>query len=171
MTGHRAMLFATFGVIVTFFGSAARSAESQDQEALIQALSGAKITLQQGLAASEANGQPISAKFEIDNGRLQLSIYTAKDGKFFEVLVDYTTGATAKVEAITEDDDLAAARTQSSTMSKAGTQLKEAVDKAVGQGSANRAVSVVPEMTGGQVTASIVLLKGAQLQTVTEKLN
>jgi hypothetical protein len=51
-----------------------------------------KINLQQGLAASEQQGQPISAKFEVDDGKLLLSVYTAKDGKFSEVLVDSTTG-------------------------------------------------------------------------------
>jgi hypothetical protein len=30
--------------------------------------------LQQGLAASEQQGKPISAKFEVDDGKLQLSV-------------------------------------------------------------------------------------------------
>jgi hypothetical protein len=42
----------------------------------------AKINLQEGLAASEQQGKPISAKFEVDDGKLQLSVYTAKEGKF-----------------------------------------------------------------------------------------
>jgi hypothetical protein len=171
MIGHRAMLSATFAVIFTLFGPAARSAEGEDQAALVKAVSAAKVSLQQGLAASGASGQPISGKFEIENGKLQLSVYTAKDGKFFEVLVDYTTGATAKVEPITEGDDLAAAKTQSAAMAKARTQLKEAVDKATGQASATRAVSVVPELKDGHAVASIALLKGNQLETITEKLD
>ena len=32
--------------------------------------------------ASEREGQPISGKFEVDNGKLQLSVYTAKEGTF-----------------------------------------------------------------------------------------
>src|SRR6516225_6039591 len=56
----------------------------QDDAALIKAMSGAKVTLQQGLTASERGGRPISGKFEIEDGKLQLSIYTEKAGKFFE---------------------------------------------------------------------------------------
>ena len=40
----------------------------------------AKVSLQQGLAASEQEGQPISGKFEMDRGKFQLSVYTSKDG-------------------------------------------------------------------------------------------
>src|SRR5258705_6363702 len=43
-------------------------------------LGAAKISLQQGLAASAQAGQPISAKFEVDKGKLQLSVYTVKEG-------------------------------------------------------------------------------------------
>ena len=62
----------------------------------------AEVSLQQGLIAGEQEGQPISGKFEIDRGKFQLSVYTAKDGKFSEVLVDYSTGQIAKVEPITK---------------------------------------------------------------------
>src|SRR5438552_2126737 len=52
--------------------------DDDGQKALIKLLDAAKINLQQGLAASEAQGQPISAKFEVDEGKLQLSVYTMK---------------------------------------------------------------------------------------------
>src|SRR5258706_3938525 len=70
--------------------------EDESQEALIKLLDASKINLQQGLTAGEQQGQPISAKFEVDAGKLQLSIYTAKEGKFSEVLVDYVTGKLVK---------------------------------------------------------------------------
>src|ERR1700746_3448728 len=59
----------------------------------------AKVTLQQGLTAAESQGKPISCKFEVDEGHFQLSVYTAKDGKFSEVLVDHATGKVTKTEA------------------------------------------------------------------------
>jgi hypothetical protein len=65
--------------------------DDEGQEALIKTLGEAKISLQQGFAASEQAGQPISGKFEVDDGKLQLSVYTAKDGKFFEALVNHVT--------------------------------------------------------------------------------
>src|SRR5262249_8447551 len=84
----------------------------------------AKVSLQQGLTASERQGQPISGKFEVDRGTFQLSVYTAKDGKFSEVLVDYSTGQIAKVEPITKGEDLAAAQSQSAAMAKAKISLR-----------------------------------------------
>lgn len=130
-----------------------------------------KINLQQGLAASEQQGQPISAKFEVDEGKLQLSVYTAKDGKFSEVLIDYTNGKVMKAEPITEGDDLAAAKSQSAAMTKAKTTLKEAVDKAAAQSANARVVSVVPSLKDGHAVVSIVLLDGEQFKTVQQPLD
>src|SRR6185437_12452054 len=104
-------------------------AAEQDDAALIKAMSGAKVTLQQGLTASEKQGKPISAKFEMEDGKLQLSVYTEKAGKFSEVVVDHMTGAVAKTEAITEGEDLTHAKSQSAAMAKAKTDLKAAADK------------------------------------------
>ena len=78
----------------------------------------AKVTLQQGMTSAAEQGQPISAKFEVDDGKLQLSIYTAKNGKFSEVIVDYATGKVVKTEVITEGEDLAAAKSQSAVMAR-----------------------------------------------------
>src|SRR5580704_9358118 len=139
---RRMMMLTTAGAIALgfaglagFAGSNAFSADDEDasQEALIKLLDTAKINLRQGLAASEQQGQPISAKFEVDDGKLQLSVYTAKEGKFFEVLLNYVTGKVLKIEPINEGDDLAAATLQSAAMAKAKTTLKEAADKAVAQ--------------------------------------
>ncbi len=143
----------------------------EGQEALIKKLGDAKINLQQGLAASVQEGQPISAKFEVDKGKLQLSVYTAKDGKFSEVLVDYTDGKVTKTEPITEGDDLAAANSQTAAMAKAKTTLKEAVDKAAAQSANARVVSAVAGLKDGRPVASIALLDGGQFKTVQQPLD
>ena len=146
------------------------STEQEDQ-ALIKALNGAKVTLQQGLTASQREGQPISAKFELEDGKLQLSIYAAKDGKFSEVIVDHRTGKVAKSEAITSGDDLTHARAQGAAMARAKTSLKDAVDKAVRGEAGSRAVAVTPDIKDGHAVASIVLRKGQQLKTVEQPLD
>ena len=48
-----------------------------DPTALAAQMKGLKVTLAQGLAASASKGKPISAKFELEDGKLQLSVYTA----------------------------------------------------------------------------------------------
>ena len=59
-----------------------RADENADKEhaELAKALSGAKLSLGAGLTASASEGKPISAKFEVEDGKLQLSVYTEKDG-------------------------------------------------------------------------------------------
>ena len=145
--------------------------DDEGREALIKKLGDAKIGLQQGLAASEQAGQPISAKFEVDEGKLQLSVYAAKDGKFFEAVVNHVTGKVLKLEPITEGDDLAAATSQSAAMAKAKSSLKEAVDKAAAQSANARVVSAVPSLKDGRPVVSIALLDGEQLRTVQQPLD
>jgi uncharacterized membrane protein YkoI len=145
-------------------------AEEHNDPALINLMGNAKVTLQQGMTSAAQQGQPISAKFEVDDGKLQLSIYTAKDGKFSEVIVDYATGKVVKTEVITEGEDLAAAKSQSAAMANAKTDLKAAADKAAGQTAGSRAVSVTPSLEAGRAIASVTLLNGQQFKTVEQPL-
>ena len=106
------------------------AAAAKNAPRLAGALKEAKISLQEGLKASEGQGQPISGKFEIEDGKLQLSVYTVKDGKFFEVIVDHKTGQIAKAEPVTEKDDIADAKKQASAMLQAkGTVAGYSVEK------------------------------------------
>jgi hypothetical protein len=164
------MFVSTFLLAALASTNAVWSAEQEDQ-ALIKAMRSAKVTLQQGLAASQRQGQPISAKFELDEGKLQLSVYTQKDGKFSEEIVDYRTGKVAKSEPITGGDDLAHAKSQGAAMASAKTSLKAAVDKAVGGEAGAIAVAATPDVKNGHAVASIVLRKGDQLKTVEQPLD
>jgi hypothetical protein len=152
-------------------GSLAWSDEDEASgAALAKYLATAKVTLQQGLTAAESQGKPISGKFEVDEGHFQLSIYTAQDGKFSEVLVDHNTGKVAKKEAITEGDDYADAKKQIEACSKSKTSLKAAVDRAEQANGGYRAVSVTPKLSNGHAVAVVTLLKGASAKTVSEPL-
>jgi predicted small secreted protein len=164
------VLGAAIGLAASAISFSAVSQE-HDQQALIKAMADAKVSLQQGLTSSQREGRPISAKFELEDGKLQLSIYTEKDGKFSEVIVDHNTGSVAKSEPITEGDDLTHAKTQTAAMAKAKTQLKDAVDKAVSKAAGARPVSATAEMKGGRSVASIELLRGGRIQSVTEELD
>src|SRR5215471_20139908 len=99
-------IIVTIGVWGGEMGTA-RAAE--DTAALAAAMKDATATLQGGLKASEREGTPISAKFEIEDDKLQLSVYTMKEGgfmheDFMEVVADPQTGAIAKAEKITDTD-------------------------------------------------------------------
>jgi hypothetical protein len=56
------------------------------------ALPEATVSLEQGLTVSEREGKPVSGKFEIEDGMLQLSVYTARGGTFSEMILDHKSG-------------------------------------------------------------------------------
>ena len=163
------LLVATIGLWGAV-GATAR-AEEGNTEALAAAMRNATATLQGGLKASEAQGTPISAKFEIEDGKLQLSVYTIKGSDFMEVVADPNTGAIAKAEKITDAGDLKEAAEQKAAMAKAKVPLLTATEKAVNANAGSRAVSIVPELKNGQATAEVTLLQGTALKKVTEKLD
>ena len=146
-------------------------AEGGDSAALAAAMKNATATLQGGLKASEAQGTPISAKFEIEDGKLQLSVYTMKGNDFMEVVADPKTGAIAKAEKITDAGDLKEATAQKAAMAKAKVPLLTAAETAVNANAGSRAVSIVPELKNGQATAEVTLLQGTSFKKVTEKLD
>ena len=160
-----------FVAAITVTGSFVTADEDEASGAAVaKYMSKAKVTLQQGLTAAESHGQPISAKYEIDEGHFQLSVYTAKGEKFSEVLVDYGTGQVAKSEAITGGDDLADAKKEMAADARAKKPLKLAVDEAEQSAAGYRAVSVIPQVSKGHAVAMVTLLKGTEVKTVSESL-
>lgn len=155
-------------------GEAHEKAEAADaakgSPVLAGALKGVTVTLTAAMQVSESQGQPISAKFELEDGKLQLSVYTMKQNSFFEVIVDHKTGKIAKTEPITEGDDLTAARRQASAMAKTKRTLREIVAKVEKANPGYRVVSVVPEMEGPVSKADVGLLRGVETKQVEEPL-
>ena len=138
---------------------------------LAKVLKDAKISLQRGLTASAKEGKPISAKYEVEHGKLQLSVYTTKGDTFSEVIVDHKTGKVAKADPIAGGNDLAAAKAQSEAMAKAKRSLDAAASEAVKDNKGYRIVSVMPALKEGHPVADVTLVKGSEWKTVSEKLD
>jgi hypothetical protein len=149
----------------------AQKSDDAEHAELAKALRDAKISLQRGLTASTKEGKPISAKYEVEHGQLQLSVYTMKADKFSEVIVDHKTGKVAKAEPITGGDDLTAAKAQSEAMTKAKRSLGAAASEAVKENKGYRVVSVMPALKDGHPVADVTLVKGTEWKTVSEKLD
>jgi hypothetical protein len=81
------------------------------------------------------------------------------------------TGNIAKVEPITEGDDLGHAKSQKAAMDKAKVKLADAAAKAKGRLGTVLVVSVVPELKGDRPEATVVLLTGKRFSTVSEPLD
>ncbi len=107
----------------------------------------------------------------MEHGVLQLSVYTMKDDKFSEVIVDHKAGSVKKSEVITDVGDLKHAREQSKAMAKAKLSLQDGVQNAVKANDGFRAVSAMPKLKAGHPVAEVTLMKDAKTKKVTEKLD
>jgi hypothetical protein len=71
----RTTTIAVAFLVAWFFASPTSWAQKYDDKAeLAKGMTEAKISLQRGLTASASEGKPISAKSEMEEGRLQLSV-------------------------------------------------------------------------------------------------
>jgi hypothetical protein len=169
----RALQFFVLAAAVglTSLGARPAWAEDDDIAALAAALKDAKFTLQDGLKASEREGQAISAQFEIEDGKLQLSVYTTKGDDFAEVVADPNSGAIVKSAKITDTDDLNDAAEQKAAMAKATVSLLAAADTAIKENTGSRVIGIFPELRDGHAVAEVTLLQGTTAKKVTEKLD
>ncbi len=143
---------------------------------LTRALQGAWLPLESGLAVSAREGMPLSAKYEIDDGAFQLSVYTSKTGPssgdvFMEVIVDESSGVVLKSETISDGGDLAAAQAQKAAMDRARRSLAEATADAVKTNAGYRAVSATPSLDNGRPVAEVTLVRGDDWKVVFERLD
>src|SRR3989440_9592449 len=77
----RTVLSASALLLAAIFPLLANAEEPKDTLALLDALSKSKLTLSDGVRqAAKKPAVPISAKFELEDGKLSLSVYTAGKG-------------------------------------------------------------------------------------------
>jgi hypothetical protein len=169
---RRNSIFSTAAaVILLLAGLSARAEDDMNPAAMAKSLQQASLPLEKATKLNEREGKPISAKYEIEHGALQLSIYTQKGDRFSEVIVNHNTGAVAKDDWITDGEDMKAAQAQAATMAKAKVSLDVATDNAVKANPGYRAVSVMPKLEGNRPVAVVTLLKGEDVKKVNEKLD
>ncbi|HET7737544.1 MAG TPA: PepSY domain-containing protein [Tepidiformaceae bacterium] len=139
--------------------------------ALAREVRRAPISLARGLSAAHTRGTPISAKFELEDGKPQLSVYTAQDGHFWEVIINHRTGRIAEAKEIKEGEDLAAAKSQREAMTTGKRSLNVALRRALRENPGSRVVSVVPSLSAGRPVAAVRLVRGKTFKTVSEALD
>jgi hypothetical protein len=154
----------------------AETSSVDGRERLTRAMQGAWLPLEGGLEVGEREGTSLSAKYEIDDGAFQLSIYTSKNGSssgeaFMEVIVDYSAGMVLKAEPITDGGDLATARAQKEAMDRAKRSLAEAAAAVVKANAGYRAVSATPRLENGQPVIEVTLVRGDDWKVVNERLD
>jgi hypothetical protein len=169
-TTYRRAVVTTAIVSALIFG-VPTLAEDEDSPALAAAMKNVPTTLAEGLQASEQACKPISAKFEVEDGKLQLSIYTMKPGDFTEVIVAPDSGSVKSAEKITDTDDLKAATSQKAAMDKTTLSLAAVTGQTAQEAAGSRAISAFPELRNGHPVAVITLLHNDKFTKVLNKLD
>ena len=81
MNRYRALRFAAVTILATAWSICASAADPKETQALLKELGKSKLTLFEGVRqAAKGSAAPISAKFELEDGKLSLSVYTAEKG-------------------------------------------------------------------------------------------
>ena len=170
MSGHW-KLAITVGFLTLASTLAAQSAESAD-EALLKALPSAKITLVQGIAqVAKGTDVPTEAKFEMDKGKLSLSVYTstkgfdtpAEDNSFNEYGGDATGGAWAPDKEVFADLKHIARSAQYHTLlSLTKVTIPAIIQKASPQGTV---FSVKEKVRNGKPVFEVMTAQGGSAKT------
>jgi hypothetical protein len=124
------------------------------------------MRLQDGVRAGATRGLPLSGKYELEDGVLQLSVYTTDGQTFHEVIVDHTTGAVTKSDALSKPDDVRAAQDQVVAMAVAKTPLAAVLDRTEQANAGFRAVAITPTLKAGRLLATVTLVRGLTVMTV-----
>ena len=163
-----ARLTAAGTLLVT---SVASAQATKAQAELAAAMRGANhVALADGIETASASGKPISARYEFENGKLQLSVFVEKAGAYSEVFVDHMTGKVARIDKITGGDDLKDAKAQSKASAKATEALASALAKAVAANPGYTAVDVTPVLEGKRPVAVITLMKDGRFKGASQPL-
>ena len=156
-----------------FFSANIASAQAtQAHTQLAAAMKGANhVALADALTTAGASGKPISARYEFEDGKLQLTVFVEKAGAFSEVFIDHMTGKVVKTDKITGGDDMKEAKDESKASSKPTTTLASAVASALAANPGYTAVEVSPVLQGkDKAVASITLMKDGKFKGVTQPL-
>jgi hypothetical protein len=160
---------ATFASLVVV--STPCRAEENFLAAVIAQLPQATVSLDQALKTSESEGTPLSAEYDVDDGELQISVYTKKGDEFEEVVIDAKSGSIKSTKPLSEPAEVIEAQAQSAALDKSKLSLTAALDTAVSANSGYRTVSIIPTLDDNEAVANITLLRGDNLKQVAEKLD
>jgi archaellum component FlaG (FlaF/FlaG flagellin family) len=142
---------------------------TQAQAKLAAAMKGANhIALADAMTTASASGKPISARYEFEDGKVQLTVFVEKAGAFSEVFVDHMTGKVVKTDKITSGDDMKEAKDESKASAKMTGTLAAVVAAALAANPGYTAIDVSPVAQGkDKSVASITLMKDGKFKGVT----
>ena len=162
---------AAFALTAMLGGLNTLSAQPADQ-ALLQALGSPKITLVQGIAQVAKGAEvPTEAKYEMEDGKLMMSVYTsakgfstaAEDNSFVEYNGAATAGAwSPKKEAFADFKHIARAAQYHALLSMTKVTIPDIIRKASARGTV---FSVKEKIRNGKPVFEVITAQGNKAST------
>ena len=165
---------ATFAIalgLVTL-GSSFAAWPEEDQAALIKAIGGAKISLTQGISqVAKGTEVPTEAKYEMEHGKLMLSVYTsakgldtaAEDNSFNEYGGEATAATWApKKEVFSDLKHIARSAQYHTLLSMTKITIPAIIQKAASQGTV---ISVKEKVHNGKPVFEVMTVKDNTVKT------
>ena len=162
----RRTLMLLIGVGWAMLGSTIAWSEDADQAALIKAIGGAKITLLQGIAqVAKGTEVPTEVKYEMEDGKLMLSVYTsakgfdtpAEDNSFNEYGGEATAATWApKKEVFADPKHIARSAQYHTLLTMTKITLPDIINKASSQGTV---FSVKEKVRNGKPVFEVMTVK------------
>jgi hypothetical protein len=159
--------------LATLAGSLATQAAESGDEELIKALPGAKVTLLQGVAqVAKGTEVPTEAKYEMDKGKLVLTVYTstkgfdtaAEDNSFNEYGGDATAVAwTPDKEVFADLKHIARSAQYHTLLSMTKVTIPAIIQKASAQGTV---FSVKEKIRSGKPVFEVMTTQGGSAKTI-----
>ena len=177
---HIVPLIAALAVVGWLSWQPARAeGDSKELQAVAQALGKSKLSLLAGIRqASQGSARAISAKFELEDGKLSLSVYTAEKGLAVPAeknVLQELSGSpeqdkwTPKVEVFTDVPHVARSAEQLAVMSL-GRKSLAAVIAEVRKAHPGTVFSIAPAIRNHRPVAVVLLANKGKVTTVTQPL-
>lgn len=161
----RQVIGATAAALV-FAGALDATRQHPDDAQLLSKLSSSRHTLVDGIRQAEkSDGPAVSAKFEMKEGQLLLSVYTAKQGRdrdaehntLMELIGPATDAAwKAETEVFADKEHLARSAMQLTLMQLTRMSLADVIKKAEAQ-QPGTVYSAIPMVQGGRPVVDVLL--------------
>jgi len=171
MSVRNLMFVVAVGVAALWSSCAVWSAE-EDQAALLKAIGSAKVSLQQGIAqVAKGTEVPTEAKYEMENGKLMLSVYTsakplntaAEDNSFNEYSGEATAPTWApKKEVFADLKHIARSAQYHTLLSMTKVTIPTIIQKASAQGTV---FSVKEKIRNGKPVFEVMTAQGNSAKT------
>ena len=169
---RRNLMFAIAIGLATVGSGGLAWSDDADQAALLKALGGAKLTLEQGIAqVAKGTEVPTEAKYEIEDGKLMLSVYTsakgfdtpAEDNSFNEYGGEATAATWApKKEEFTDLKHIARSAQYHTLLSMTKVTIPAIIRKAAADGTV---FSVKEKVRNGKPVFEVMTARGNSAKT------